>query len=124
MRIGGHVSSAGGLLPALDRGAAIDADILQIFVQSPRTFKATAHPPERLEAYREALANHPTIKATFAHAPYLINLATEKPDLAELSLNSLISNLVTTTAIGGSGVVLHVGSHHGGGIDAVMKQVV
>ena len=56
MLIGAHVSAASGLLPALSRGASIGADAVQIFTQSPRVWRPSAHDPETLAAYRAAQA--------------------------------------------------------------------
>ncbi len=123
MDIGAHVSSAGGLARALDRGVALGADAVQIFTQSPRTWRSSQHSTEELAAYASAQASHPSIHATFCHATYLVNLATADPDLLEKSRRCLVENLVAASAIGASGVVLHVGSHRGAGIEAVLAQV-
>ncbi|HUY30890.1 MAG TPA: deoxyribonuclease IV [Acidimicrobiales bacterium] len=123
MDIGAHVSSAGGLVPALDRGAAIGADVIQIFTQSPRMWRSPAHSPEVLAAYREAQAAHERVHATYCHATYLVNLAAADEELYAKSCRCLVENLVAASAIGASGVVLHVGSHRGAGLDAVLGQV-
>jgi len=123
MYIGAHVSSSGGLTSALDRGAAIGADVVQIFTQSPRMWRSPSHTPEALAAYRAAQAAHEGIHATFCHATYLVNLAAADPELFAKSRRCLVENLVAASAIGASGVVLHVGSHRGAGLDAVLGQV-
>ncbi len=123
MQIGAHVSSAGGLVKALDRGDAMGADVVQIFTQSPRTWRSSAHSHEELTSYAAAQAAHPRVRATFCHATYLVNLATADEALLAKSHRCLVENLVTASAIGASGVVLHVGSHRGAGIDAVLVQV-
>jgi len=79
MRIGAHVRAGKGLVPALDRGAEIGADVVQIFTQSPRMWKPSQYGPEVLAAYREAQRDHPEVSSTFCHATYLINLATPDP---------------------------------------------
>jgi deoxyribonuclease-4 len=121
--IGAHVSSAGGLTKALDRGVAVGADAVQIFTQSPRMWRSPSHTAEELAAYASAQAAHPHIHATFCHATYLVNLAAADADLLDKSRRCLVENLVAATAIGASGVVLHVGSHRGAGIEAVLGQV-
>jgi deoxyribonuclease-4 len=122
MDIGAHVSSSGGLTSALGRGVEIGVDAVQIFTQSPRMWRSSSHTAEACAAYREAQASHPSIKATYCHATYLINLAADG-ELLEKSHNCLVENLVVATAIGASGVVLHVGSHRGSGFDAVLEPV-
>ena len=54
MRIGAHVRAGKGLVPALQHGADIGAEVIQIFTQSPRMWKPSQYGPEVLAAYREA----------------------------------------------------------------------
>ena len=121
MDVGAHVS--GGLSSALARGEALGADAVQIFTQSPRMWRSPSHSPEALAAYREAQARSTAVRATFCHATYLINLAAAADDLLERSRRCLAENLVAGTAIGSSGVVLHIGSHRGLGLQGLLAQI-
>ena len=56
MLIGAHVSTAGGLARAVERGVELDCDAIQIFPQSPRMWRPTAYTDEDFAAFREALA--------------------------------------------------------------------
>ncbi len=56
MQIGAHVSSAGGIDKAIDRAVAIGADSVQVFTQSPRTWRPTNHDPASFERFREKRA--------------------------------------------------------------------
>lgn len=123
MLIGAHVSSSGGLLKALDRGHEREAQAIQLHTQSPRMWKTGKHSREELVEYRLAQAKDPTIRATFCHASYLINLATTDQALHGKSEHALTNNLVIAAEMGASGVVLHVGSHLGSGIDAAADRV-
>ena len=49
MRIGAHVRAGKGLVPALEHGADIGAEVVQIFTQSPRMWKPSQYGPEVLE---------------------------------------------------------------------------
>jgi len=113
--IGAQVGSAGGPLKALARGRALNAEVIQIFTQSPRMWRSVSYAPEELAAYEQELAIDDQVRATFCHATYLVNLATRVEELAVLSQRTLLHNLVVATAIGSSGLVLHVGSHRGTG---------
>ena len=115
MRIGAHVRAGKGLVPALQHGAEIGADVVQIFTQSPRMWKASQYGPEVLASYRQAQEEHPTVRSTFCHATYLINLASPDPVLAAKSQDCLDANLATATGMGADGLVLHIGSHRGSG---------
>jgi deoxyribonuclease IV len=123
MNIGAHVRGGGKLVPSLEEGVDIGATSIQIFVQSPRMWKPSQYAPAVLEAYREAQANHPSVKNTFCHATYLINLATPDKDLYKKSVACLISNLSTARGMASSGVVLHVGSHKGSGFEEALPQM-
>jgi deoxyribonuclease IV len=124
MRIGAHVRAGGKLVPALERGAEIGAEVVQIFTQSPRAWKPTQYADEVLHEYRVAQENSPVIAETFCHATYLINLASDQPDLLQRSVDCLAANLTTATGMGASGLVLHVGSHKGSGFADCLPQVV
>src|ERR1035438_10842282 len=93
MRIGAHVRAGKGLVPALEHGAEIGAEVVQIFTQSPRMWKPSQYGPEVLAGYRAAQAEHPTVTSTFCHATYLINLASPDPALAANSRACLVANL-------------------------------
>jgi len=123
MLIGAHVRAGKGLVPALQHGADIGADSVQIFTQSPRMWKASQYSDEVLAAYREAQDEHPSVVSTFCHATYLINLASPDPELAVKSLTCLTANLSTADGMGAEGLVLHIGSHRGSGFETALPAV-
>ena len=98
--------------------------MVQIFTQSPRAWKPTQYADEVLYEYRVAQEDSPVITETFCHATYLINLASDQPDLLQRSVDCLAANLATSTGMGASGLVLHVGSHKGSGFADCLPQVV
>jgi deoxyribonuclease-4 len=109
MLIGAHVSPAGGLPRAIERGAERGCRSIQIFNQSPRMWRPTAYGPDDFEAFREAMSQS-RIDAVVIHAVYLLNCASDDPEMAAKSLTSLIQSLRVGEGIGASGVVLHPGS--------------
>jgi deoxyribonuclease IV len=109
MLIGAHVSPAGGLPKAIERGVERGARAIQIFNQSPRMWKPTTYRDEDVAAFKEAMASSP-IDAVLIHAVYLLNCASEDPDIRAKSLTSLTHSLRVGHEIGASGVVLHPGS--------------
>jgi endonuclease IV len=80
MLIGAHVSTAGGLPKAIERGTEIGCESIQIFHQSPRMWRPTRYGSADFAAFREAMANSP-IEAVVIHAVYLINCATKDKEL-------------------------------------------
>jgi deoxyribonuclease IV len=119
--IGAHVSPAGGLPKAVERGLERGCRSIQIFNQSPRMWRASAYRDEDVAAFREALAASP-IDAVLIHAVYLLNCASEDPDIREKSLASLTNSLRVGQAIGASAVVLHPGSAKTGEVGAAIER--
>ena len=126
MLVGAHVRAGPQLTAALGIGAELSADVVQIFTQSPRAWKPNQYAPEALDRYRSAqseAAAEGGVQATFCHATYLINLAGPDPELHAKSLSCLAANLAVAEAIGSLGLVLHLGSHLGAGMEACLPQV-
>jgi deoxyribonuclease-4 len=119
--IGAHVSPAGGLPKAIERGVQRGCRAIQIFNQSPRMWKPTAYRDEDFAAFRDAMASSP-IDAVLIHAVYLLNCASEDKDIRARSLMSLTHSLRVGAAIGASGVVLHPGSAKKGEIAAAIAR--
>src|SRR5437870_3838286 len=88
MLIGAHVSTAGGLAKAIERGEERGCESIQIFNQSPRMWRPTKYGEEDFAAFREALAAS-SVEAVVIHAVYLINCATKDKELRKKSLQSL-----------------------------------
>jgi deoxyribonuclease IV len=109
MLIGAHVSQAGGLHRAVERGIERDCSAIQIFNQSPRMWRPTAYGEDDYAAFREAIRSSP-IKAVLIHAVYLLNCASEDREIRQKSLASLVQSLRVGDGIGAVGVVLHPGS--------------
>lgn len=122
MLIGAHVSSSGGIHTAIDRAVAMDADAVQVFTQSPRTWRPTNHPPENLERFREQ-REEAGIGNVLCHALYLVNLAAPKDEVYEKSRTAMRHTMEVGTAIDADGVVFHVGSHLGSGMEAGLERV-
>ncbi|HEY2436403.1 MAG TPA: deoxyribonuclease IV, partial [Solirubrobacteraceae bacterium] len=121
MLIGAHVSPAGGLAKAIERGTERGCEAIQIFNQSPRMWRPTAYGEEDFAAFGEAMAAS-DIKAVLIHAVYLLNCASEDPEIREKSLNSLIQSLRIGQGIGAVGVVLHPGSAKQGDVGEAIKR--
>ncbi len=122
MIAGAHISSAGGMQNVPARAAAIGADGVQVFVQSARTWKPTAHKPEDLAVLRAARETG-QVQYIACHAIYFINLASPDPELIKKSRAALRNTIDVANAIAADGIVLHVGSHLGAGLDATLDQI-
>jgi deoxyribonuclease-4 len=122
MHIGAHLSSSGGIHTAIDRAESVGADSLQVFTQSPRTWRPTNHDPKNLERFRERRAEV-GLHGVLCHALYLCNFAAPDDAIYEKSVQALGNTMQVACAIGAEGVVFHVGSHLGSGFDAGLERV-
>jgi len=120
--IGAHVSSAGGVEKAVERVAGIGGNCLQVFSGSPRVWAKKSLEDHN---YSQIKINQTKLKVNtiFTHAIYLTNLASVKPELLDKTRRSLEYDLNFDARVGGSGVVVHIGSHMGRGWEAVREQV-
>ena len=123
MLFGAQVKQAGGLVAALRRAEAMGAQVMQVFAQSPRQWRHPEGNAERAVAFSEAWPASPVVRKVVCHAPYLINLGTADPEMYERSRACLAENLRAAAAMGASGLVLHLGSHLGAGIDARLDTI-
>jgi deoxyribonuclease-4 len=121
MLLGGHCS--GGIKKALENAHSFGMDSVQLFAQSPRTWRFPEHDPADLDAFR-ARREELGIGAVSIHALYLLNLASPKDDFYEKSVQTLCSTVDTACAIGAETVVFHVGSHLGSGFEAGLDRIV
>jgi deoxyribonuclease IV len=121
--IGAHVSPAGGLVKAHERGVERGCEAIQVFHQNPRMWRPTRHRDEDVDAFRERMAGGP-LAAVVIHGVYLINAASKDPEIREKSLTSMTHALQTGDRIGAAGVVLHPGSAVGEPKPEAMARIV
>jgi deoxyribonuclease-4 len=107
---------------APERAAAIGANAVQLFAQSPRAWRFPQHDPEVLAGYAER-ASRAGIEASVIHAIYLCNIASPDDVIYDKSVATLQSTIETGCAIGAD-VVFHVGSHLGSGFDTGLERAV
>lgn len=115
------MSTAGGVVKAFERGAAIECESLQIFVKSPNQWRAKPLAEADVAAFREqhAASGLPVV----AHAAYLINLASPKEDVHAASLVGLADELDRCDALGLAGLVVHPGGHLGSGVEVGIESI-
>jgi deoxyribonuclease IV len=121
MLIGAHVSPAGGLPKAIERGVERGCRAIQIFNQSPRTWKPTDYREPDVAAFRAAMAASP-VDAVLIHAVYLLNCASDQPEIRAKSLASLTHSLRVGAQIGACAVILHPGSARTGDVNAALAR--
>jgi len=117
---GAHCS--GGVKKALDNAVEMGADAVQLFVQSPRTWRFPEHDPADLEAFRSKReeAGIPAL----VHALYLVNLAAPDDAIYAKSVDTMRATVDAACAIEADGVIFHIGSHLGAGFETGLERVV
>ncbi len=123
MKLGAHVSTSGGLDKAIDRGADIGCEAIQIFGSPPQGW-AFKMPAEELMAEFRRKSEEADIAPVYLHAIYLINLGTPKEDNLAKGKTSLVNYMNLAAQINAQGVIFHPGSHGGLGYDAIFEQTV
>lgn len=117
------MSIAGGVDRAIERGAELGCETVQIFTKNATRWKGRALREEEVVAFREK-KDASGIDPVFAHGSYLINLASPDGVLWERSLEALVDELERCVRLGLPYLVLHPGSHKGAGVEAGLGRVV
>lgn len=122
LMLGAHMSIAGGVSKALDRGASIGSNAVQIFTKNNRQWAGPAVDQEDVVRWKEQMPAQGFAYAV-SHASYLINLATPKEPLWEKSMAAHADELQRAHAYGVPHVVLHPGAHTGSGVEAGIDRI-
>ena len=120
--IGAHMSIAGGLSLALERGREIGCGAVQIFLKNQRQWAAKPLAVDEVRQFRAARRAH-AIRHVFAHSSYLINLGNPNPALWSQAVDAFTDELERAEALGLSCVVIHPGSHMGAGLEVGLARV-
>ena len=120
---GAHESVAGGLHKAFDRIDAVGGEVLQIFSRNQRQWRPAPLGDAERQQFLKAWQVHPGM-AVASHGSYLVNLATDKPELLEKSVTALALEFSRCQQLAIPYVVLHPGSHGGDGVEAGLNRFV
>ena len=129
-RFGAHMSVAGGLPRAVERGVVHGCEAMQIFAKNASQWRGRELPRDEIRQFRSAVAaagidpvvSHASylinlasgIRPVVSHASYLINLATTNRALRRQSIAAMGDELDRAEALGLLGVVLHPGCYTAG----------
>jgi deoxyribonuclease IV len=109
MRIGAHMSVAGGVSRAVERALLHGCEALQIFAKNASQWRGKPLDPAEVRLFRRRI-DETGITPVVSHASYLINLATTFPVLREQSIAAFVDELDRAHALGLLGVVIHPGT--------------
>ncbi len=122
LRLGAHMSIAGGPAKALLRGRSIGCDAIQMFTRNANRWSSRDLTPKEISDFEEARIET-KIDPIVAHSSYLINLATPDETLGAKSLRALITEMKRCKQLGIDSYVLHPGAHVGSGEEAGLARV-
>ena len=109
LRIGAHMSVAGGVSYAVDRAVLHGCEALQIFAKNANQWLGKPLDRDEIRRFRRRV-DETGITPAVSHASYLINLATTDPALRSLSIEAFVDELDRAHALGLLGVVIHPGT--------------
>jgi deoxyribonuclease-4 len=112
--LGAHMSIAGGLATACERGGALGCTAIQIFTKNAAQWRARPLEAEATAAFAAARARH-RIRFAMAHASYLLNLAAPRRALWRASVGALVEELARCSLLELPFLVVHPGCHMGAG---------
>ncbi|MGQ9464671.1 MAG: deoxyribonuclease IV [bacterium] len=110
MKLGFHISIAGGFENVLARTKKRNCETIQIFSRNPRAWKYKEIDEEDCAIFKKQVLEN-NIAPVFVHVPYLINLGSEKKELFEKSIDSLVADLLRAEKVGAQYLITHCGSN-------------
>ena len=109
MKVGFHVSIAGGFHNVKLRAQQRQCETIQLFTRNPRAWKYKSLDQEDISIFKNDMKTS-GIGPVFVHLPYLANLATPDKNLRRRSLESLIADLKRSATVDAPFLIMHIGS--------------
>ena len=122
LRIGAHMSVAGGVSKAVDRAVVHGCEALQVFTKNASQWKGKPLDEAEVRLFRRGV-DETGIQPVVSHASYLINLATTAPGLREQSIAAFVDEIDRAHALGLLGVVIHPGTCTAGTEDDALRLI-
>src|SRR5216684_7808293 len=120
--LGAHMSIAGGVYTAIERGCSIKCTAMQVFVKNNMQWFARPLAREEIRAFLEH-RQRGELLSIFAHANYLINLAAVNPQFHANSIRALSEELTRADQLGLPFLVLHPGAGEEAGLEKIVASV-
>ena len=120
--IGCHVSTAGGVENAPQRGKELGCDAMQIFTSNQMQWKGSSISSESREKFINGLENS-RVQQVVAHDSYLINLGSPDSEKLKKSRKAFLEEIQRSTFLEIPYIIFHPGSHMGKGEDYALKVI-
>ncbi|MGQ9586026.1 MAG: deoxyribonuclease IV [Anaerolineae bacterium] len=122
VRLGAHMSIAGGVDRAFDRALEVGCQTMQIFTKSSNQWRARPLGEREVERFLR-LKEESGVWPVVAHDSYLINLASPDPELWRKSVEALATELERCATLGLRHLIIHPGAHMGAGEEAGLQHI-
>ncbi|PIQ82602.1 MAG: deoxyribonuclease IV [Candidatus Omnitrophica bacterium CG11_big_fil_rev_8_21_14_0_20_64_10] len=122
MRLGAHMSVAGGFEKAIERGTEVGCRTIQLFTKSNNQWRAAPISAEQADTFRKAWKASP-IGPILSHTAYLINIGSPNPETFEKSKAALLVEMQRAETLGLDFLVLHPGARLDSDEKACLKQI-
>jgi deoxyribonuclease-4 len=109
VKLGAHMSIAGGYYKAVEAAAEYGMDVVQLFTKNNNQWAAKPITSEDCDKFVESLRRS-GVARPLAHASYLINLASPKEELWRKSIEGMVVEWQRAELLGLDGVVMHPGA--------------
>jgi len=124
VKIGCHISIAGGVDNSVARAGKLGCNTMQVFSKNASTWREKILKKDEVESFKELLKNS-NINPVFIHASYLINLASPSDDLYFKSINAFLeemkrADLLLTEPY----LITHPGAHTGAGEEYGIQRII
>lgn len=118
MRIGCHVSIAGGVEKSVHRAKKLGINTMQIFSKNSRTWQEKTYCKSEIFNFQKVLRKT-DIYPIFIHASYLINLASPEEKIHSRSIEAFLEEMKRADQLlantGTPFLIVHPGAHRGAG---------
>jgi deoxyribonuclease-4 len=121
--LGAHMSIAGGLHKAVERGLAAGCGVIQVFTQNSNQWRGKRIMDSDVALFREK-RQESGVREIVSHDIYLINLASAPGEVREKSLAGFLEEMERCARLGIDKIVMHPGSHLGEGEETGIKRIV
>lgn len=109
MKLGAHVSAAGGIFNAPVNAAKLDCEVFQVFSRSPQGGPAPKLSADILTQFQAAMKTNGLTEFVI-HAPYYINFSSTNPRIYHSSISIIREELERGSLLGADYVITHLGS--------------
>jgi deoxyribonuclease-4 len=120
--LGAHMSIAGGLHNAIDRGLKTGCGVIQIFTQNANQWRGKAVSDDGAALFREKWGES-GLHEIVSHDIYLINLAAPDGEIREKSLNAFQNEMERCARLGIDKIIMHPGAHLGDGEEEGIRRI-